>query len=196
MTKKHGKRSVSPVNPLTNQRLYTKPVTEEYRGLIFGLILCLVGGYFLFAAKTNKALPVETNVLIGGLLLLGMSIILSTLFGTLQSITLDGENLFFSYRLKNTIYKASEVISIERSTSVDMGSSTGILADFLSTHRNLHYYSEPFRSHSNQQYAHYVTLFITLKNGKQVEIPNSRHARMDVKRILLDWQARYNPPQG
>jgi hypothetical protein len=197
MSKKRAKRSVPSSNPLTDQSLYSKPAREEYRGIIFGLILCLAGSYVFFTTKIDNRVPIATIFLIGGLLLLGILVILSTFFGTLQSINLDGENLIFSYRSRNKIYKAGEVMSIAQGTSVDLGSTQGILINFLGSFRRFRrYYPEPAGNFDEQYYRHYVTLFITLKDGTKIEIPGSSKARINVKRVLLNWRARYNPPKS
>ena len=88
--------------------------------VIFGLASLAAGTNLFFSIHDLSAELIIANVhfsearlFCGFLVLVGAFITFGTLFGTLQSVLLDGEKLIFSYRLKDNIYKAGDIKAIK-----------------------------------------------------------------------------------
>jgi hypothetical protein len=152
-----------------------------------GLILIAGGLNVLFSPHDPSS---DLFIFIGLLISIGTLLILGTLFGSLQSVSIDGENLIVAYRLTEDSYKASDIKAVSWQTGLYLQEQGA---------RTIISYRQRFPGDLGPtgdlygQYGRYTFLLIQMKNGKKVEIPGSPYARFDMQKPLLAWQEKYNP---
>ncbi len=187
--RKHPKPKIAQTPPTTYRRLYGKEPGGVIPGIVIGSVLLLLSiAMFFQTFKSSDEL--DGRIFLGIMMLLGVFLILGSIFGPLELVILDGENLIFSYRLIKKIYKASEVAAI--------GWQTGIYSFYRNT-IFLGGYRARFKGDLGSSgdlygmYGRYTFLSVKLKNGKRMEIPGSPYSRLDIEKPLLAWLERYNP---
>lgn len=190
--RKHPKPKIAPTPPTTYRRLYVKEPGGVIPGIVIGSFLLLftiaVSSHITF----NESDALSGRIFLGGMMLLGVFLILAPIFGPLESVILDGENLIFSYRLTKKIYKASEVAAIGWQTGVySLPRSTIVLGGYRARFKGDLGPSGDLYG----MYGRYSFLSVQLKNGKRAEIPGSPYSHLDIEKPLRAWLERYNPSE-
>ena len=109
----------------------------------------------------------EYELFDGFVILLGVYMVVSTLFGTLRSVIIDGEKLICAYRLNKNVYQVSDVKAVGWQTFITPRRSAATSYD--------------------------TYLVIEMGNRKKVKIPGSRYSRPDIEKIVMEWRERYVP---
>ena len=191
--RKLPKPKIAPTPPTTYRRLYGKEPGGVIPGIVLGSFLLLITIAISSNIRFNESDALSGRIFLGGMMLLGVFLILAPIFGPLESVILNGENLIFSYRLTKKVYKASEVAAI--------GWQTGIYSRPSRHTIVLSGYRARFKGDLGPSgdlygmYGRYTFLSVRLKNGKRLEIPGSPYSHFDIEKPLLTWLERYNPSE-